>query len=153
MGSDQEPAPSSGHTVTVPARTSTTTFPEPHTDRSRRARTRGQPRNIGPYLNLDAVTSVVQLRLEADHLLGQTRVEPQAVVAHGQTHVRALDDVHRAGHRAEMDALAGRPALDIGDIGLEAGHQVFPGPASGDSRRTQAWTTPDKVEPSDVREE
>ncbi len=52
--------------------------------------------------------------------LGQRdRLEAQAVGPRLQPGQSALDEVERAGHRAEVDALAGGAALEVGDVAAQ----------------------------------
>ena len=148
---DQELVSSIGHSVTVPGRSSTTTFRKPTRTGAALPGRVVSRRTSGLNSTPDAVISVVQLGVEADQLLGQTRVEPQAVVAHDQAHVGALDDVHRAGHRPQMDRLAGRPpwmsATSLSRLTLRRSQDR----ARSRRAKTQEWTRPDNVEPSEVR--
>jgi len=45
---------------------------------------------------------VVQLHVEVRERRGKGGIEPQAVVAHDESRVGTLDDVHRARHRTEV---------------------------------------------------
>jgi hypothetical protein len=75
LRSDQEPARSGSHSVTVPGRTSVITFRNP-TRIGAAVPGRVVSRNTsGSTSTPDAVISIVQLRVEADYLIGQARVD------------------------------------------------------------------------------
>ena len=52
------------------------------------------------------------------------RVDPQRVVAGLQAGEAALQQVDGAGHRAQVDALGGGAALDVGDVALQRLEEV-----------------------------
>lgn len=84
--------------------------------------------------------------------LGQRyRVEPQGALAGFQAGEAALDEVERAGHGAQMDALSSGATLEVGDVSAQGLLAVGPGVRAPGAGQDHPWTRPLRVEPWLVR--
>jgi hypothetical protein len=83
---------------------------------------------------------VPEAELQSPELLWQAGVEPEHVVAVLHSRVAALYEVDGAGHRAEVDPLGGRPALDVRQVTGQRTHE----PARRFLRRLPRLLLPDR---------
>ena len=79
------------------------------------------------------------------------RRQDDAVAAGFEPGETPLHQVDAAGHRGEVDALGGRAALDVGDVGLEHLLKELHRAIAIGAGKTQEFTTALSVEPCEVR--
>src|SRR5690606_9446450 len=86
-------------------------------------------------LDLEPVTAVAQPQLQPLQIVREARVEPEPVIEHLQAGLAQLDQIDRAGHGAQVDALGRGAPLDVRDVALERFLEQLPGTRPVGSRQ------------------
>jgi hypothetical protein len=97
------------------------------------------------------VAAVADVEVEPVQLLGQAGAEPEHVLAGLKAGVATLGQVNGAGHGAQVDASAVVPPWTSWRSEASASAKNRQDRCRSERASTQAFTTPDRVEPWEVR--
>src|SRR5690349_16463948 len=97
-------------------------------DRVGGKRAAGDPEAVAVHLNLKDLPAITQPNLDAGEPGRQRRVEMKHVRAHLDAEVAALDNIDDASHRADVDTLLRRAALNVFDVAVKGTEEQLPRP-------------------------